>query len=190
LPRTSVDVLGRTHTFEDIIECGSPRCDNKYQWTVYKTEPKTFCCSKCRVDAVYGQHVEVVCSNDKCGRTFTKPPHKIKTSKTGYFFCCRTCKDSACSIGGNCSAIAPEHYGTGYRWLISKTETPACVDCGEDRKWALMVHHIDSNRKNNAICNLEVVCSNCHVKRHLDWNGTAWVINYKCLTPRKLLLDL
>lgn len=63
-----------------------------------------------------------------------------------------------------------------------------CIDCKEKRPYLLQVHHIDWNHNNNKDENLEVVCANCHVKRHL-WNKN-WVLIYwpkYYLTDRHLL---
>jgi 5-methylcytosine-specific restriction endonuclease McrA len=44
-----------------------------------------------------------------------------------------------------------------------------CVHCGISDKRVLMVHHKDSNRKNNEIKNLVWLCQNCHHLVH-DYN--------------------
>jgi 5-methylcytosine-specific restriction endonuclease McrA len=46
-----------------------------------------------------------------------------------------------------------------------------CMSCGYDASIkALEVHHIDSNRKNNSIDNLNVLCANCHTITHKPGN--------------------
>ena len=61
--------------------------------------------------------------------------------------------------------------------------------CGEKTLYLLQIHHIDGVNKNNENSNLEVVCANCHVKRHLKQNKEGiWVYHPKSLTDR-LLLD-
>ena len=50
----------------------------------------------------------------KCGKEFYKNESKKKNSKSGLFFCTRTCKDSAQTIGnGGIKKIMPPHYGNG-----------------------------------------------------------------------------
>ena len=41
-----------------------------------------------------------------------------------------------------------------------------CNRCGNEDIKVLIVHHIDRNRKNNKIENLETLCANCHHKIH------------------------
>lgn len=43
-----------------------------------------------------------------------------------------------------------------------------CQRCGfNSHPNILNVHHIDRNRKNNHLSNLEVLCPNCHMIEHL-----------------------
>ncbi len=39
-----------------------------------------------------------------------------------------------------------------------------CFKCGTGRK--LIVHHIDRNRANNLLSNLDVLCRKCHAEAH------------------------
>lgn len=64
-------------------------------------------------------------------------------------------------------------------------------ECGESRDYLLEIHHKDGNNRNNALTNLEVVCSNCHMLRHLKKNKKGrWVYHPKSLTDRSLLNSL
>lgn len=67
----------------------------------------------------------------------------------------------------------------------------ASCECGESRKYLLQIHHIDGNNQNNYLNNLEVVCANCHVKRHLKLNKKGELVYHpKSLTDRELLKSL
>ena len=71
-----------------------------------------------------------------------------------------------------------------YKHLL---ETTSCI-CGEKKLYLLQIHHIDGNNKNNENSNLEVVCGNCHIKRHLKQNKNGnWVYHPKSLTDRSIL---
>lgn len=68
--------------------------------------------------------------------------------------------------------------------------TSKCA-CGINKKYLLQVHHIDGNKKNNNLSNIEIVCACCHVKRHLKLLSSGeWVYHPKSLTPRNLLGQL
>lgn len=43
-----------------------------------------------------------------------------------------------------------------------------CAKCGYTDIQALQVHHIDRNRKNNNLDNLQVLCCNCHRLEHYE----------------------
>lgn len=98
------------------------------------------------------------------------------------------------SLSGGCKEIQPSHFGASgvniYNTLIERTKNPKCCDCGEDRKYLLVVHHKDGSRDNNAKSNLEIVCSNCHMKRHLYKKNNQWVYWSSQLTDRTLLKSL
>ena len=126
-----------------------------------------------------------------CGKEKSKPNSRIENSKHKIHFCSRKCKDVGQRIENGITEIWPSSYKNGQhienRKLLDMSE---CVGCKEDKEYLLVIHHIDSDRTNNSRDNLEVVCSNCHLKRHLRLNEGKWVVDYKCLTPRELLKDL
>lgn len=80
--------------------------------------------------------------------------------------------------------------GTQYRRVIGSGSQ--CADCGESRPYLLMVHHVDGDRKNNDLHNLEIVCPTHHAMRHLryDKKSRTWVFNTNYLTPREMLCKL
>ncbi|KKM66612.1 hypothetical protein LCGC14_1479480 [marine sediment metagenome] len=51
-------------------------------------------------------------------------------------------------------------------------------------------HHKDGNRKNDELKNKEIVCMNCHAKRHLVIKNNEWTYSTYHLTPRKILKEL
>jgi len=81
------------------------------------------------------------------------------------FFCNRECKDSAQGIDG-IKEIQPLHYKDGcgsYRARALKKYGVYCTKCGYDEYEEMLdVDHIDSDRSNNKIKNLQVLCVWCH----------------------------
>lgn len=125
-------------------------------------------CPQCTQDRLNQDKVKVVCAY--CGKEFFRAPSKLENSKSGQYFCCREHKDLAQRVdsGEKFSIIRPEHYGNGernYREKAFKKYPHKCVICGykEDER-ILQVHHRDSNRNNNDIDNLVILCPNCHWK--------------------------
>ena len=88
----------------------------------------------------------------------------------------------------------PSHYGTSdgrsanyRRRLSSRIKIENGCNCGEKRKYLLTIHHMDGNRANNEKDNLECVCGNCHMIRHLVLKDGIWSYRSNALTPRELI---
>ena len=149
-----------------------------------KTKPK-YCSRACFNDSRRNRIV-VVC--DQCGVEFDRAPNKLKNSKHGKTFCSRECKDYAQSFLGNCPDIHPPHYDANnphdYRQVAFREFPNQCVDCGIDIKYMLIVHHIDGDRVNNDLSNLEIVCPNHHILRHVKHTKNGWIYCSQSLTPR------
>lgn len=105
-----------------------------------------------------------------CSATFYRAISKHANSKSGLFFCSRTCKDKGQSMQFGLVQIWPDHYGTtqNYRQIALKDQPHKCNRCGyNEHPEILQVHHADRDRTNNSIQNLEVLCPNCHRVEHM-----------------------
>ena len=121
-----------------------------------------------------------------CNRNFTRNPSKLKNSKSGLQFCSRKCKDTAQSFEGNAEEIRPAHYKNGefsYRERALKAYPNKCVKCRYDQDLKMLeVDHIDSDRRNNKLFNLQILCVWCHwlktrkVNPH-NWSGNLEKLN-------------
>lgn len=108
-----------------------------------------------------------------CNTTFYKSISKMQNSKSGLYFCSRTCKDTAQKLGG-IKEIQPPHYGVSlrgnsstYRRIAFTAYGKKCNRCDYNKHPEILeVHHIDRNRSNNTETNLEVLCPNCHNEEH------------------------
>lgn len=91
-------------------------------------------------------------------------------SKTGFYFCSRTCKDLGQRVESNLPGLRPKHYKDGsnyYKEIAFRTYPKKCNRCGYDKIIdILQVHHKDRNHKNKTPENLEIVCPNCHEEEH------------------------
>lgn len=112
-----------------------------------------------------------------CGINFHKSESKQSNSKSGLFFCCREHKDLAQQLGG-IEAIQPDHYKTGesvYREKAFNNLPHVCAVCGYNKyPQILAVHHIDMDRSNNRIENLELLCGTCHDEKHFLTDTGKW----------------
>ena len=153
---------------------------------------KKYCSKKCH-EKSRKKRIIVRCAN--CDKEIERTPFRLKLVKHGFHFCNRECKEEAQKLGGSCPEIRPAHFGTGtgehsYRESMKEEIKLGCVDCFNKTEYILMVHHKDGIRQNNKKENLEVVCRNCHTKRHLHLKDGKWCFWTAALTPREMLNKL
>lgn len=125
-----------------------------------------YCSNKCKREAQKtGQYLYCHICNKKIWRT----PKDIHRSESGYFFCSRNCsmswKNSVLRSGVNHPLWQG---GTSiYRRLKeANSDKITCEHCGIKDIRVLVVHHIDENRQNNELVNLQWLCRNCHYLVH------------------------
>lgn len=107
-----------------------------------------------------------------CGKETYKQRRALQRSKSGKFFCGKSCQ----TVWRNNEYIRDKHPnwkgGThSYRLdMLKNGPDPMCILCKSTDTRTLAVHHIDENRKNNEIENLAWLCHNCHhlVHHHKD----------------------
>lgn len=106
--------------------------------------------------------MEVDC--DYCHVTYKIRSSNYLASKTGLRFCSRECKSEAQKLGNNLTKhISPNATGASYRSHALRIYGAKCKQCGYAEYVKMLdVDHIDSNRKNNSIDNLQVLCVWCH----------------------------
>lgn len=125
-----------------------------------------FCSIECRRR---GQLTGKIVKCDYCGKEVYKTRLELKRSKSGKFFCNRSC---ACSWANKYKRVAANHasYTTGeatYREFLKRSgQERVCKKCGLEDKRVLVVHHLDFDRKNNELDNLIWLCCNCHFLVH------------------------
>jgi hypothetical protein len=135
-------------------------CHLKLGWGKYCSRQ---CASKSQLK---GQHV--YCSI--CKKILYRAPVYLKRSKSGKYFCSKSCQ----TLWRNSYFVGEMHPnwhdGQGsYREILKRSGKKAvCVSCKTKDERVLSVHHIDHNRHNNYESNLVWVCFNCHFLIHHD----------------------
>lgn len=103
-----------------------------------------------------------------CGKETYKKAIQIKRSKSGKFFCDKSCQ----AKWRNQEFVGEKHANwknglSAYRSVLIRNKIKKiCVLCKTKDKRVLAVHHIDKNRKNNKLSNLAWLCNNCHFLVH------------------------
>ncbi len=162
----ALDNSGRLRLFNFYDECTYCKEPYKKQKSHAEGAKQEFYCSS----TCYNNHVTkltLVCAH--CSKEFTRNRAEVnkRVKNKDIHFCSRECKDLAVHY---MDAIRPAHYGTSeeYRAIAFRYLKHICNRCNYSDIRALEVHHIDRNRHNNDISNLEILCANCHTIEHKD----------------------
>jgi len=125
-----------------------------------------FCSNTCQYIAAI-KRVDVCCS--VCNKPIKRTPSKIEHSKSKKYFCSKSCQ----TIWRNQYYSGAKHllwkggFHVKYRKiLLSTAKTETCLYCATKDRRVLVVHHVDKDRSNNKISNLEWLCHNCHYRVH------------------------
>lgn len=103
-----------------------------------------------------------------CGAGTYKPLRVLERSKSGKYFCSKSCQTK----WRNTIFIGPKHANwrhgrQAYRSVLARHNiAKICRFCGTADVRVLAVHHIDRNRLNNKVGNLAWLCHNCHFLVH------------------------
>ena len=142
-----------------------------------------FCGKKCGMAFVHAtatrpEKTGVITECAMCGVEVYRKLSQVKNSRHRVFFCSRACKDEGQSFRGNIVEIQPSHYRspeTDYRKFAFSIYPHKCKNCGyELYEEILEVNHIDCDRKNNKIENLEILCPTCHSEFHFLTKTGKW----------------
>lgn len=135
------------------------------------------CCSKkCYVDYLKSLRPINFCAT--CGRKILTT--KYRATRSNLYYCNRDCYN----LRRKENLKRLKRSTLFYDDLLNNTS----CGCGISQYYLLQIHHKDGVHSNNNPNNLEVVCANCHVKRHLKLNkNNKYVYHPKSLTNIKLV---
>lgn len=115
-------------------------------------------CIKCNNVIPDGKYRNAKFCSDKCRAAFNSHKSRVKYGLI---------KKPGVGSGGNQSGTDNHMYKTGigtYNKIAFKNKPNFCNRCQTTEK--LLVHHIDEDRSNNELDNLEILCKRCHQKHH------------------------
>ena len=148
------------------------QCDKKFLVPKHYLSKTKACSTECS-GLLRRNRISIKCA--LCYKAFERKPSAIKNAKaSGLQFCTRKCKDDAQRIGGM-REIQPPHYNSAlaYRARAFREFAHKCASCGYSKTIKMMdVDHIDGNRENNNISNLQILCVWCHAlkTRKVDYH--------------------
>ena len=104
-----------------------------------------------------------------CGKEIYRTLSQLQANKSGYFYCSVKCGNTHKNYirleNGEW-----ENSKTCYRARALMHYPHKCMVCGWDEDDRILeIHHLDSNRDNNTIENLSVLCPTCHRKITLKY---------------------
>ena len=119
-------------------------------------ETRRAVCIKCK-QPLKNNHQKRFCS-DKCRHCYNVTKSRVKHGKL-----------SKPGIGSGNNQIGTNNHaykdGIGcFRRIAFEYYEKKCNRCAKTEM--LLVHHIDENRHNNKVSNLEILCKKCHQKHH------------------------
>ena len=99
-----------------------------------------------------------------CGTEVYKRQKALKGSQSGKLFCSKSCQTKwrNSEFKGEKHANWKEGLHAYRRIMTQSKKVQVCKLCKIVDFRVLAVHHVDENRKNNTIENLEWLCHNCH----------------------------
>lgn len=118
---------------------------------------------------------------ETCGKQIYRSLKFQARSKSGKFFCSKSCQ----TMWRNTTYSGEQHANwkggtSSYRQRLSRAGIEViCKKCGNTDKRILAVHHKDRDRQNNSISNLNWLCHNCHYLVHHYKTETKNFINSK-----------
>ncbi len=124
-----------------------------------------YCSAKCQYAGIKTGSIKPCAV---CGKKSYKKLTQLKRSKSGKFFCGKSCQTK----WRNSEFVGEKHanWKTGlhtYRNRMLQSDSPKiCRLCKTQDERILAVHHIDKNRQNNKLSNLAWLCHNCHFLVH------------------------
>ena len=146
------------------LNCECSLCRILFYKKPSRINDKNYCSKRChntsmKIGSIYRCKV--------CNKEVYRKPCEIRKNKTGDVFCSKKCQ----ATEQNCFGKAAYNFKgldvKDYRVKAMRFLPNKCNRCGYEKLVSILqVHHIDRDRHNNDISNLEILCPNCHCEEH------------------------
>lgn len=153
------------------VECSYCGSEIKRKQSYVKRQKHFFCSRKCQ-SLFRSKKVTLPCA--KCGDPVERQLSEVRKSASGNVFCSRSCANS---YNNSSSRLGKNHpnFSNGnwcYRGMALREYGSECQnnDCELTKAGIkipvemLDVHHVNGDRSDNELYNLEVLCVWCHAK--------------------------
>lgn len=141
-------------------------CKAEFFVPIYRNLTAKYCSNKCKGVAL-GHDGSKTVACVVCGKEHHRPPSHLGCRPTCSMKC-RGIADRKATPEGNDIPFVR-------KWMRREGKMDSCTKCGySERPQILVVHHIDRDRGNNKLDNLEVLCPNCHALEHYWENVEGW----------------
>lgn len=158
IPLKSTSFDGKNRTLYP-IQC--LECPNIFYRPKHRIDGAKHCSKACTDRSKQTPKVSVTCG--ACSKPFVVTVARHGASKSGVFFCTRKCKDVGQSADG---ILKPSHFVSGvchYRKKALKYCGAKCSICQYDEDERMLdADHINGDRSNNLLENLQILCVWCH----------------------------
>ena len=142
-------------------------CNSQFLAAKCRAKVAKYCSRTCYYKSM-AHSGTVVLNCDVCGTEYRRPPSHSKYAK-------KTCSMKCRGIASRSANPISKDYPSVRRWMKRRDMLQECKRCGYDRHPnILVVHHVDRNRTNNNLSNLEILCPNCHALEHYEENKKGW----------------
>lgn len=130
-------------------------CKKKFVTDALRAKPPKYCSKKCKYEGLKGRgHVTFRCRH--CHKTFRDAPSRERK------YC-----STACNHKSSIAKWNPSDHTTVRDGLKRRGRIVRCERCGYDKVPSILgIHHIDRDRSNNTMPNLQILCPNCHSEEH------------------------
>ena len=144
--------------------CKCKQCGEEFYKKPSKITENNYCSKQCHYNSMKkGTIIECLV----CGIPVYRAPSELAKSKTGQIFCSKKCQAEEQNGFGASNYNYKGKDVQDYRVKAFRFKEHRCNRCGYNKLLdILQVHHIDSDRSNNDLSNLEILCPNCHCEEH------------------------